>query len=78
MSKGRRPMAPSPTMSAIDSYPIGLAWPHSLRRPLESAAADGGQSVAGFIEATLLSALIAAGLIERPRAAREDLEIRKL
>jgi hypothetical protein len=58
-------MAPSPTMSAIDSYPIGLAWPHSLRRPLESAAADGGQSVAGFIEATLLS--VAAGLIERPR-----------
>jgi hypothetical protein len=72
MSKGRRPMTPSPTISAIDSYPIGLAWPHSLRKPLEIAAADSGQSVAGFIEATLLAALVDAGLIERPRAARED------
>jgi hypothetical protein len=40
---------------------------------LETAAADRGQSVAGYIEATLLAALIAAGLIEIRRPADDDI-----
>ena len=42
----------------------GISWP--------IAAADRGQSVAGYIEATLLRALIAAGLIEIERRPADD------
>jgi hypothetical protein len=58
--------------AVLDAYALGIRWPHALRKPLETAAADRGQSVAGFIEATLLSALIAAGLIKIERRPADD------
>jgi hypothetical protein len=58
---------PMPDRNAIlNSYPLGISWPHELRRALETAAADRGQSVAGFIEWLVGRALADAGLIERP------------
>jgi uncharacterized protein (DUF1778 family) len=48
----------------IESYPIGLRWPHSLRQPLERAAADHGLSVADFVEAAVLQAMVSAGVIQ--------------
>jgi hypothetical protein len=50
----------------LDGYAIGIRWPHTLRRPLEIAASDRGQSVAQFIEGAVLRALVRADLIERP------------
>ena len=50
----------------------GISWPHCLRKPLEIAATDRGQSVAGYIETTLLRALTAAGLIEIERRPADD------
>jgi hypothetical protein len=51
----------------LDGYAIGIRWPHCLRRPLEMAASDRGQSVAQFIEGAVLRALVAAGLIDQPK-----------
>jgi len=45
----------------LESYPIALRWPHALRQPLERAAAMSGQSIAEFVESSVLLALANAG-----------------
>jgi hypothetical protein len=47
---------------AMDNYPIGIRWPHDLRRPLERAAADRGESVAAFIEGAVLREMATSGI----------------
>jgi hypothetical protein len=56
----------------LNGYAVGIRWPHALRRALEIAASGRGQSVAGYIEAVVLRALIAAGLIEIERRPADD------
>ena len=58
--------------AVLDGYAVGIRWPHCLRKPLEIAAADKAQSVAGYIEDVVLRALVHAGLIEIRRLADEE------
>ena len=58
----------------MESYPIALRWPHALRQPLERAAAMSGQSIADFVESSVLFALANAG----HATAEATLEVRPL
>jgi hypothetical protein len=56
----------------MSGFALACRFPHSLRKALETAAAERKTSIAGYIEAILLEKLIRIGLVGTRRPDEGD------